>query len=76
MKTRRIIVAVSLLAALFVGSISATADEKFNATQTALGNTTLSGYVDSTVGGQVQPSQPEHGGWWHTFLHWFRFHRQ
>jgi hypothetical protein len=74
MKTRRLVVASVLLTALLGSSISATADEKLNATQTALSSTTLSGYVDVTVSWQIQPSQHESGGWWQTFLHWFRFH--
>jgi hypothetical protein len=78
MKTRRLATLCVLLGALIVSGVSASADEKpskLTSLQTSLSNTTISGYVDSTTGEQVQPpAQLEHGGWWRTFLLWFGFH--
>jgi hypothetical protein len=73
MKTRRLVAAFVLLASL-LASISATAGEKLGSVQTELGNTTIGGYVDSSVSWQAQtPTQHEHGGWWRDFMLWFGF---
>jgi hypothetical protein len=75
MKTQRFLAASILFATLIAFSVSAAADEKMGSQQTALGNTTISGYVNSSFSVQLQPqTQHETGGWWHTFLHWFQFH--
>jgi hypothetical protein len=77
MKTRRLVGAFILLASLLVGGISATAGEKLNQTQTALGNTTISGYVDSSADWEFQPpASGRHGGWWLDFMLWFGFDRR
>lgn len=74
MKTRRLVTLCALLGGLFAFGVSAYANESLNSGNTRLGNTTISGYVDTTVGGQFQPpAQIEHHSWWLTFLHWTRF---
>lgn len=76
MKTRRLVAAFVLLTSLLAGSISATAGEKLNQTQTALGNTTIGGYVDSSAGWESQaPVSGRYGGWWWEFMLWFGFDR-
>jgi hypothetical protein len=74
MKTRRFVTLCALLGALIASEISATADEKLNPGNTALGNTTIGGYVDSSVGWDSQSSS--HSGWWWGFMSWFGFHRR
>jgi hypothetical protein len=76
MKTRRLVTLFALLGGLFASGVSASADEsKLTGLNTSLNNTTISGYVDTTTGGHIQPpAQQEHRGWWQSFLHWFRFH--
>jgi hypothetical protein len=71
MKTRRSVTLCTLLGALIASQISAAADEKPNPGNTALGNTTISGYVDSSAGWDSQPSG--HSGWWWGFMSWFGF---
>jgi hypothetical protein len=74
-KTRRLVAAFVLLASLLASSISVTAGEKLGSIQTELGNTTIGGYVDSSVSWRPQtPTQHEHGGWWWDFMLWFGFH--
>jgi ABC-type amino acid transport substrate-binding protein len=76
MKTRRLVTAFALLAALSASSISATADEKLDPIQTSLGNTTIGGYVDSSAGWEFQPPvSGRHGGWWWEMMFWFGFDR-
>ena len=72
MKTRRLVTLCALLGALIASGVSASADEKLNPGNTGLGNTTVGGYVDSSYGWDYQPSG--HGGWWWSFMSWFRFH--
>lgn len=75
MKTRRLVAAFVLLASLLASSISATADEKLSSGNTALGNSTIGGYVDSSADWELQPPVPgRHGGWWWNFMLWFGFH--
>jgi acetate kinase len=74
LSVKRFIAMFVLLTSLIGCGSSATAGEKLTAIQTSLGNGTISGYVNSTAGGQVQLSQPEQDNWWHAFLRWFRFH--
>jgi hypothetical protein len=81
MKTRRLVTLCALLGGLFASGVSASADEsKLSDLHTILNNTTISGYVDTTTGGQIQPpaiqppAQQEQRGWWQAFLHWFGFH--
>ena len=73
MKTRRLVAILVLLTSLFAGSISAIADEKFTGGNTALGNNTLSGYVDSSAVWESQSSLGRHSGWWWDFMLWFGF---
>jgi hypothetical protein len=56
MRNSRIIVLFVLATTLVVFSISASADEKLNPQQTSLGNTSVGGYVNTTV-----TSQRTHG---------------
>jgi hypothetical protein len=78
MKTRQLVTVCALLATLMVSGMSATAGEKLNGISTALSNTTLSGYVDSSIIWQVQPTSvtPHHEsrGWWWNFSRWLGFH--
>jgi hypothetical protein len=75
MKIRRLVTLCALLGILIVSGFSASADEKLSGISTSLSNTTISGSVDSTVGGQIQPSSPpESRGWWRAFIHLFGFH--
>ena len=77
MKTRRLVAIFFLLASLLASNISATADEKLNQGQTSLGNTTISGYDDSSADWELQPSvSGRHGGWWWDFMLWFGYDRR
>jgi hypothetical protein len=70
MKTRRLVTLCALLGVLIASVDSASADEKLNPGNTGLGNTTVGGYVNSSV--DFQPSG--HSGWWWGFMSWFKFH--
>ena len=71
MKTRQLLAALVLLTSLFAGSISAAAGDKLSSGNTALGNDTIGGYVNSSAGWEPQSSPGEHGGWWWDFMLWF-----
>jgi hypothetical protein len=76
MKTRRLVILCALLGGLFASVVPSSADEsKLTQLKTSLSNTTISGYLDSTTGGQVQP--PAHQGhrdWWQALRLWLRLH--
>jgi hypothetical protein len=77
MKTRKLAAASILLVALFAGTIPATADEHFSQVQTQLSNTSLSGYVDSSIEWEYQPPVSDrNNGWWRDILVWFGFERR
>jgi hypothetical protein len=64
-----------LLGILLASSVSVFADEKLNPSQTALFNTTISGYVNSSIQWNGE-TQQVYGFrvWWGGFIHWFRHH--
>jgi hypothetical protein len=64
-----------LLGILLASSVSVFADEKMNQIQTALSNTTISGYVNATFqwNGETQQSDGFRV-WWGSFIRWFRHH--
>ena len=78
MKTRRLVSLCALLATLMVSRMSAIAEEGGGGVITVVSSTTLAGYVDSSVGWQVQPTHdtPAHEcrGWWWKFFDWLGFH--
>ena len=49
MNTRRLVAVSVLLTILFIGCVSARADEKLNPDSTSLGGSTFGGYVDSSA---------------------------
>jgi len=75
MKARKLVAMSSiLLAALFAGTVSATANENLSQTQTSLSNTSLSGYSDSSIEWVFQPPVSERNDdWWWDIMAWFGF---
>jgi hypothetical protein len=74
MKTRRLVAALVLLISLLAGSISATAGDKLSSINTALGNNTISGYVNSSADWEPQATvSGRHSGWWWDFMLWLGF---
>jgi hypothetical protein len=64
-----------LLGVLLASSVSVFADEKMNPSQTALSNTTIGGYVNSSI--QWNGGTQQVNGfrvWWGSFIRWFRNH--
>ncbi|NOS68696.1 MAG: hypothetical protein HOP33_02035 [Verrucomicrobia bacterium] len=63
---------------LMISVTLATAEEKVGATDAALGSTTISGYVDTSVSWQAQTPVTSHQyewrGWWRRFFQWLGFH--
>ena len=57
MKIRKPVALFALLATLTASNTSTRAEEKSNPVSTALGSTTISGYVDSTLGGRAQATR-------------------
>jgi hypothetical protein len=64
-----------LLGILLASSVSVFADEKMNSLQTALSNTTISGYVNASVQWNVETQQASgFRVWWGSFIRWFSHH--
>lgn len=69
MNTRRLIILCALAGSLLAIAFSANAEERGGTVGTAIGSTTIGGYVDSSVSDRIQQR-----GWWRGFFHWLRFH--
>jgi hypothetical protein len=64
-----------VLGILLASSVSVFADEKMNSLQTALSNTTISGYVNTSVQWNVETQQADgFRVWWGSFIRWLRHH--
>ncbi|MDR3459359.1 MAG: hypothetical protein P4N60_18170 [Verrucomicrobiae bacterium] len=73
MKMRQSIILFVTLGVLIAAGVSASADEpKPSQSNTSLSNATISGYVDVSISGQVQPAA--HLSWWQKFSLWIKAH--
>ncbi len=63
-----------LLGILLASSVSVFADEKMNPGQTALSNTTIGGYVNTSVQWNAETQADGFRVWWGSFIRWFRHH--
>ena len=75
METRRLVILWALLGALIASGTSAPAEEaKLTRLNTAISNTTISGYIEVAVTFQApRTARIEHESWWRSFLIWSRF---
>lgn len=82
MKLRQLLASAALFTLLLAtGPVARAEEANMNMLQTALGSTTISGYVDTSVewtpGNQTTvQAPPSHGfgSWWRTFRMWLRAH--
>jgi len=75
MKLRRLLALGALLSLLLGAHIPVVAEEaRFNALQTALSSTTISGYVDTSVEWSLGEKPTRRVGWWQSFRIWLTTH--